>query len=119
MTTIRSNCPLCGEVDLRPEQILLHVPHDGRSVYQFMCPACLDPVEKPADRKVAALLVSAGVDFATEDSLLGEPLDLLDDPLVQDRMDEPPDVLPITFDDLLTFHFLLQDDTRVREFLEM
>jgi hypothetical protein len=118
MTTIRSTCPLCGEVDLRPEQILLHVPRDGRSVYQFMCPACLDPVEKPADGKVAALLVSAGVDFATEDSLLGEPLDPLDDPLVQDRMDEPPDGLPFTLDDLMTFHFLLQGDTSVREFLE-
>ena len=118
MTTIRSDCPLCGEVDLRPEQILLHVPHDGRSVYQFMCPACLDPVEKPADRKVAALLVSAGVDFATEDSLLGESLYPLDDPLVQDRMGDSPDGLPFTLDDLVTLHFLLQADTSVREFLE-
>ena len=118
MTTIRSICPQCGEVDLRPEQILLHVPRDGRSVYQFMCPACLDPVEKPADRKVAAVLVSAGVDFATEDSLLGEPLEPLDDPLVHDRMDEPPDGLPFTLDDLVTFHFLLHDDMCVRGFLE-
>lgn len=74
MTTIRSRCPRCGEVDMSPDQILLHPLRDGHSVYQFTCPACLDPVEKPADRKVAALLVSAGVDFATEDSLLGEAL---------------------------------------------
>jgi hypothetical protein len=59
---------------MSPDQILLHPPRDGHSVYQFTCPAYLDPVEKPADRKVAALLVSVGVDFATEDSLLGEAL---------------------------------------------
>lgn len=59
---------------MSPDQILLHPLRDGHSVYQFTCPACLDPVEKPADRKVAALLVSAGVDLATEDSLLGEAL---------------------------------------------
>ena len=120
MTTIRSTCPQCGEVDLRPQQILLHVPRDGRSVYQFTCPACLDPVEKPADRKVAALLVSAGVDFATEDSLLDEALAVEppDDRPMQDRMDESPGGLPFTLDDLVCFHFLLMDETYIQECLE-
>ena len=103
---------------MRPEQILLHMPRKGRSVYQFTCPASLDPVEKPADRKVAALLVSAGVDFGSEDLLLGEAFEPLDDPLMPARMGAAPDGPPFTLDDLVTFHFLLQDETYIQEFLE-
>jgi len=105
---------------MRPEQILLHVPRDGRSVYQFACPACLGPVGKPADRKVAALLVSAGVDFATEDSLLGEApvVEPLDGWPLQDQVDDPPDGPPFTLDDLVDFHFILMDETYIEEFLE-
>ena len=105
---------------MRPEQILLHAPRGGRSVYQFLCPACLHPVEKPADRKVAALLVSAGVDLATEDSLLGEGLvaEALDSETVSDQIDHSPPGPAFTLDDLVTFHFLLMDETYVEEFLE-
>ena len=46
-----------------PEAILLSVARGGREgSYRFVCPVCADPVEKPADRKIVALLVSAGVD---------------------------------------------------------
>jgi hypothetical protein len=120
MTTIRSKCPRCGEVDMRPEQILLHAPRDGHSVYQFTCPACLYPVEKPADRKVAALLVSAGVDLATEDSLLGEALvaEPPDSGPMPDQTDNSPTGPAFTLDDLVVFHFLLMDETYIEEFLE-
>jgi hypothetical protein len=119
MTTIRSTCPHCGEVDMSPGQILLHVPLKGRSVYQFTCPACLDPVEKPADRKAAALLLAAGVDFANEDSLLGNlrSTDSLGEAVVPDQRDSPAGPA-FTLDDLLAFHFLLMDDTYIEEFLE-
>ena len=105
---------------MRPEQILLHAPRGGRSVYQFLCPACLHPVEKPADRKVAALLVSAGVDLATEDSLLGEGSwpKLWTARLVSDQMDHSPPGPAFTLDDLVSFHFLLMDETYIEEFLE-
>ena len=105
---------------MRPEQILLHAPRGGRSVYQFLCPACLHPVEKSADRKVAALLVSAGVDLATEDSLLGERLvaEAQDGEAWSDQMDHSPPGPALTLDDLVTFHFLLMDETYIEEFLE-
>src|SRR4051812_49563226 len=61
MTTIRTTCPRCGEVDMGPESILLSVRSNGREgSYRFTCPECDDAVEKRADRKIVALLVSAG-----------------------------------------------------------
>ena len=51
-----------------PEAILLSVRDDGREgSYRFTCPGCADDVEKRADRKIVALLVSAGVDIAQPD----------------------------------------------------
>jgi hypothetical protein len=47
-----------------PEAILLSVRQSGREgSYRFTCPNCSDDVEKRADRKIVALLVSAGVDI--------------------------------------------------------
>src|SRR5262245_51519790 len=64
MTTIRTTCPRCGEVDMGPESIYLSVRGNGNEgSYRFTCPSCADDVEKRADRKIVALLVSAGVDI--------------------------------------------------------
>src|SRR5437773_4542391 len=64
VTTIRTTCPQCGEVDMTPEAILLSIrDQSGEGSYRFSCPRCRDTVEKPADRKVAALLLSAGVEL--------------------------------------------------------
>src|SRR3990172_2363624 len=61
MTTIRTTCPRCGEVDMGPQAILLSVTQGGREgTYRFTCPTCYEAVEKRADRKIVALLVSAG-----------------------------------------------------------
>jgi hypothetical protein len=103
---------------MRPEEILLHAPLEGRSVYQFTCPACLAPVEKPADEKIVALLVSAGVDLATPKMLLDEARESLLPREPLDPMDVPPDGQAFTFDDLLDFHLLLLDDHHIEEFLE-
>ncbi len=47
-----------------PESICLSVRSNGREgSYRFTCPSCADDVEKRADRKIVALLVSAGVDI--------------------------------------------------------
>ena len=72
MTTIRTTCPRCGEVDMGPEAILLSVRQNGREgSYRFTCPSCEDDVEKRADRKIVALLVSAGVDIEQAESDAG------------------------------------------------
>ena len=85
-------------------------------------PACLRYAlhdHDPADRKAAAVLLAAGVDLATEESLLGDlrAANRREDGVVPGQMDNSPGPR-FTLDDLLTFHFLLMDDAYIQEFLE-
>lgn len=113
MTTIRTTCPRCGEVDMGPEAICLSVRSSGREgSYRFTCPSCADDVEKRADRKIVALLVSAGVDIDRTDGMPEHP-ELFDDIDVAGRPEGPM----FSVDDVIEFHFLLQDDSYIREFL--
>jgi predicted RNA-binding Zn-ribbon protein involved in translation (DUF1610 family) len=114
MTTIRTTCPRCGEVDMGPEAIMLSVRQSGREgSYRFTCPNCADDVEKRADRKIVALLVSAGVDIeqSEQDQLL------FDD----ESPDEPRRQMPqgpvFSIDDVIEFHYLLEDDRYIEEFV--
>src|SRR2546429_4962821 len=99
MTTIRTTCPRCGEVDMGPEAILLSVRQNGREgSYRFTCPNCADDVEKRADRKIVALLVSAGVDIDQADESMRQPA-------LFDEEDDPRGPLPagpsFTIDDAI------------------
>jgi predicted RNA-binding Zn-ribbon protein involved in translation (DUF1610 family) len=116
MTTIRTTCPRCGEVDMGPESILLSVRSNGREgSYRFTCPECEDAVEKRADRKIVALLVSAGVDIDRNDEVAAMHPELfdVDDP---DERDPGPSGPSFTADDVIEFHYLLEDDAYIREF---
>ena len=97
-----------------PEAILLSVRQNGREEsYRFTYPNYADDVKKRADRKIVALLVSAGVDIDQADETMRQPA-LFDD-------DDPRGPLPagptFTIDDVIEFHFLLEDDRYIREFL--
>jgi predicted RNA-binding Zn-ribbon protein involved in translation (DUF1610 family) len=117
MTTIRTTCPRCGEVDMGPESILLSVRSNGREgSYRFTCPECEDAVEKRADRKIVALLVSAGVDIDRGDDLSSRHPELFDDERTP-PIERAPDGPAFTPDDVIEFHYLLEDDTYIREFL--
>ena len=104
-----------------PESILLQVARGGREgTYRFTCPTCMDAVEKRADRKIVALLVSAGVDVAgratlTETEELFEPEE--EEPLGEDMRGSLPAGPAFTIDDLIDFHFRLQDERSIQEFL--
>lgn len=93
MTTIRARCPRCEEVEVPAASIVLNVPAGAvEGTYSFTCPGCRARVEKPADRRVVLLLRSAGVEEGT-------------DPF-EEHLEGPP----LTLDDLIDFHFLLQRD---------
>jgi hypothetical protein len=98
---------------MTPEAILLSIrDQSGEGSYRFSCPRCRDTVEKPADRKVAALLLSAGVELdesppEDEEDLGPGALELAEHP--EGRPAGPP----FTVDDLISFHFLLKDDSRL------
>ena len=96
-----------------PEAILLSVKDDGREgSYRFTCPGCADDVEKRADRKIVALLVSAGVDIARSERELQSAL-LFDD---DDGGRPLPSGPAFSIDDVIEFHFLLQDDRYIQDF---
>jgi hypothetical protein len=104
-----------------PEAILLSVRSGGtEGTYRFVCPECLGPVEKRADRKIVALLVSAGVDVAdpahTPAGQSQLDLDVPSAPIAPSRpeMDAPA----FTIDDVIRFHFLLRDDEFLKELIE-
>jgi hypothetical protein len=78
----------------------------------------MDAVEKRADRKIVALLVSAGVDVAGRATLTEteELFDAEDEP-VEDPRGALPAGPAFTVDDLIDFHFRLQDDRYIQDFL--
>ena len=107
-----------------PESILLSVKQNGREgSYRFTCPSCADAVEKRADRKIVALLVSAGVDIDRGAGGAGSagPGLLEPETLFDELQDDPRGPLPagpsFTIDDLIEFHFMLEDDQHIQEFL--
>jgi predicted RNA-binding Zn-ribbon protein involved in translation (DUF1610 family) len=119
MTTIRTTCPRCGEVDMGPEAISLSVRASGREgSYRFTCPRCDDAVEKRADRKIVALLVSAGVDLEPRGGGGGgEGADTLFDQEPVAPLERAPAGPAFTTDDVIEFHFLLEDERYLKEFL--
>lgn len=102
-----------------PESILLSVTTGGHEgTYRFTCPTCMDAVEKRADRKIVALLVSAGVDVSGRGVLAeAETTELLERELLSDPPESRPGGPPFTVDDLIDFHFLLRDDRAIQAFL--
>jgi hypothetical protein len=102
-----------------PESILLQVLRGGREgTYRFECPTCMESVEKRADRKIVALLVSAGVDVAGRGaSGTADLFDAETEPEVEDPRGPLPPGPSFTVDDVIDFHFRLLDDRYIREFL--
>ena len=96
-----------------PESILLSVKQNGKEgSYRFTCPSCADDVEKRADRKIVALLVSAGVDIDRDDP--DAQSELFD---AMEPLEERPPGPSFSVDDVIEFHYLLEDDRYIRDFL--
>ena len=100
-----------------PEAISLAVRSNGREgSYRFTCPNCADDVEKRADRKIVALLVSAGVDISRSDVDTAFAPELFDEEDEEDTAPREPPAPRLTADDLIEFHYLLEDDAYIRDF---
>jgi rRNA maturation protein Nop10 len=97
VATIKASCPTCGDVELttRDVQVLLCATTNQGS-YTFQCPACRLAVSKPAEARIVDVLVASGVRL----SVWQMPAEL----------EEPREGAPISYDDLLAFHFELQRD---------
>jgi predicted RNA-binding Zn-ribbon protein involved in translation (DUF1610 family) len=122
VTRIRASCPSCGEVELTPPDVVLHIVRtatglvgDG-SNYRFSCPDCEQVVTKPADERIAQLLTTGGVpvehDAATDDEVA------LFEALKPTHPERPVPGPRLTPDDLLDLHLLLASDDWFDELLQ-
>lgn len=112
MTRIRASCPICGEVDLRPDDVTLRVVRadnglvgDG-SCYRFCCPDCDELVTKPADERIAQLLSTGGVPIETVEPSGPEAFRAFVDPRPM-HPEFPPAGPAFTYDDVLDLHLKL------------
>jgi len=97
VATIRASCPTCGDVELTSRQVLVRVcAEDNQGSYVFRCPDCTMAVAKQADPKIVDLLVSSGV-----------RLTVWHPPAELSEVHSGP---AITYDDLLEFHYAVQQD---------
>jgi uncharacterized Zn finger protein len=97
VATIRASCPTCGDVELTSRQVTVRVcASNNQGSYVFRCPDCTMAVAKLADAKIVDLLVSSGVRL----TVWHLPAEL----------DEPHAGDAITYDDLLEFHYAIQQD---------
>jgi hypothetical protein len=98
MTTVRAQCPGCGDVQLHIDDLIVRVCHDdGPGAYRFRCPRCEQTVQREASPRIVDLLVSAGA-----------PQETWRWPAELAELRTGP---PLTPDDLLDLHVLLEDDT--------
>jgi hypothetical protein len=95
MTTVRAQCPDCGDVSLEIADVTVRTFTDGTSgsEYRFDCPGCRRPVSRTASERIVDLLLSAGA-----------PSEAWTWPA---ELRERPSGPPLTPDDLLDLHVLL------------
>ena len=96
MATIKTSCPLCGDVDLTHLDVALYVYENvpERSYYSFHCGGCEEKVVKDASPEIIAQLEH--VVFTSRISIPEEVLEIHDGD-------------PITMDDVLDMILALQD----------
>jgi hypothetical protein len=64
MTTIRTTCQDCGDVELSTSDIALELTGAGNTgFYRFSCPACLSVQVRPATPRVISILLATGVSY--------------------------------------------------------
>ena len=103
MSSVRTICPRCGEVEMRADAISLHFDWDkDEGTYSFVCPVCEDLVEKPADGKIARLLRGAGAEIE-------------EIPLPAELPESRPTGPPLEIDDVVDLHNSLKDEVKVAE----
>lgn len=98
MTTIRANCPHCGDVQLKSTDLTVRVTAGvEHGSYTFVCPSCERAVAKDASKRIIDLLMSTGVDV----QVVRAPAEL----------SETHSGPAINADDILDFHILLQNES--------
>ena len=68
MTSIRTTCAICGDVELVPSELSLELTAlSGTGSYVFACPECGDTQRRPANHRVVSILLATGVSYEVVD----------------------------------------------------
>lgn len=68
MTTIRTTCVTCGDVELIPTELSLELTAmSGTGTYLFACPECGGSQRRPANHRVVSILLATGVAYEVLD----------------------------------------------------
>jgi hypothetical protein len=103
-TVIKASCSECGDVELSTGDMMVRVcTQVDQASYIFRCPSCRMSVAKKAERRIVELLVASGVRIERWDL----PQEMFEEKLGS----------PISHDDLIDFHRLLQADDWFDELL--
>jgi hypothetical protein len=106
MAMLRVTCPACGPIDLAADRVALNLhPSGPRGSYRFTCTGCGHEVDRPASTKVVALLLELGVQTG--------PTIPEGDRLPFDDWTPDPLAPPLTLDDLIAFHFVLETEPQI------
>ena len=64
MTTIKTTCTRCGDVQLTPADLALELtPSQDEGNYRFVCPTCATVQRRPANARVVSVLLATGVNY--------------------------------------------------------
>jgi len=64
MTTIRTTCNRCGDVELTTQDVGLELTANGSTGrYRFRCPFCAAVQRRPANQRVVSILLATGVEY--------------------------------------------------------
>ncbi len=110
MSPLRATCPYCAQVTrLAPAEILLALHAGARTAgdYAYTCPQCLRIGVHAADQCAVATLLAAGV----------RPLQA--DAPPSRHPEAPPAGPPLTYDDVLSIHALLNTNSWFEHLLSL
>ena len=64
MTTIRTTCAECGDIELSTQDVGLELTAgEASGSYRFSCPTCGVVQRKPASHRVVSILLATGVSY--------------------------------------------------------
>jgi len=79
MTTIKTTCLRCGDVELGPDDIWLELdPSKNNGAYRFFCPNCESLQRRPANARIVSVLLATGVGYDVFSS----------DPITENEIDD-------------------------------
>lgn len=73
MTTIKTTCSSCGDVELRSDDLTLELAgSEATGQYRFCCPYCERSQYRPANERVVAILLATGVPYVVSADVVTE-----------------------------------------------